>query len=149
MVKSVSRPNQKMNCFFLGDSNPNALIGKSCSCVHSLLEAMSREADGVKTRTTQTQALSVLQVVLAGDPLQLGAVLRSDLAKLYGLDYSLLERLIFSELYARDEQRFADHGSYDPLLVSRAPNVRNLRWNLESHGRQMRRNISFVNIQCQ
>ncbi len=51
--------------------------------------------------------------------MQLGAVLRSELAKLFGLDFSLLERLIYSDLYARNEQKFADHGSYDPLLVKK------------------------------
>ena len=49
--------------------------------------------------------------------MQLGPMLRSKQAKLFGLDLSLLERLIYSDLYARDEKKFADHGSYDPLLV--------------------------------
>ena len=56
--------------------------------------------------------------MLAGDPLQLGAVLRSHHAKRYHLDLSLLERLIQRPLYRRDETKFADHGSYDPFLVS-------------------------------
>ena len=56
--------------------------------------------------------------------MQLGPVLRSKQAKTFGLDLSLLERLIYSDLYARDEKKFADHGSYDPLLASLfAPNV--------------------------
>ena len=57
-------------------------------------------------------------MVLAGDPMQLGPVLRSKQAKTFGLDLSLLERLIYSDLYARDEKKFADHGNYDPLLAS-------------------------------
>ena len=58
------------------------------------------------------------QVVLAGDPRQLGPVLQSQPAKDYGLGQSLLERLINSALYTRNEKKFSDHGSYDPLLVS-------------------------------
>lgn len=61
---------------------------------------------------------SVLQIVLAGDPLQLGPVLRSKFAKQFGLELSFLERLIGMPLYERNEDMFADHGSYDPLLVS-------------------------------
>lgn len=58
------------------------------------------------------------QVVLAGDPLQLGPVLQSKVAEKHGLGLSYLERLIQFPLYGRDEKKFADHGSYDPLLVS-------------------------------
>ena len=57
------------------------------------------------------------QIVLAGDPLQLGPVLRSKFAKQFGLELSFLERLINTLLYERNEDMFADHGSYDPLLV--------------------------------
>ena len=46
----------------------------------------------------------LVQIVLAGDPMQLGPVIRSKFAKSYDLDLSLLERLI----YARGESRFAD-----------------------------------------
>ncbi|XP_014676504.1 PREDICTED: putative helicase Mov10l1 isoform X2 [Priapulus caudatus] len=59
------------------------------------------------------------QVVLSGDPMQLGPVLRSPFAKTYGLETSLLERLCQRPLYCRDESRFANHGSYDPLLVTK------------------------------
>ncbi|XP_052213999.1 RNA helicase Mov10l1-like isoform X2 [Dreissena polymorpha] len=59
------------------------------------------------------------QVILAGDPQQLGPVLRSHAAKEYGLGVSLLERLMCSPLYERNEKKFADHGSYDPLLVTK------------------------------
>ena len=59
----------------------------------------------------------LFQIVLAGDPLQLGPVLRSKLAKQFGLELSFLERLIATPLYERNTDMFADHGSYDPLLV--------------------------------
>ena len=63
----------------------------------------------------------MLQIVLAGDPQQLGPVLRSKFAKMYGLEVSHLERLISTPLYERNEQMFADHGAYDPLLVGGGP----------------------------
>ncbi|XP_060083408.1 RNA helicase Mov10l1-like [Ylistrum balloti] len=59
------------------------------------------------------------QIVLAGDPMQLGPVLRSKHSRKYGLELSFLERLINSPLYQRNESMFADHGCYDPLLVTK------------------------------
>ncbi|XP_071133478.1 RNA helicase Mov10l1-like [Mytilus edulis] len=59
------------------------------------------------------------QIVLAGDPMQLGAVLRSKYSKEYGLELSFLERLMRRPLYDRNEAIFADHGCYDPLLVTK------------------------------
>lgn len=64
-----------------------------------------------------TISFCLAQIVLAGDPMQLGPVIRSKFAKSYDLDLSLLERLIDLPIYARDESRFADNGAYDPLLV--------------------------------
>jgi putative helicase MOV10L1 len=65
------------------------------------------------------------QIILAGDPKQLGPVLQSTEAKVYGLEVSFLERLASLPLYQRDETRFKDHGSYDPMLVTKL--VRNYR----------------------
>lgn len=59
------------------------------------------------------------QIVLAGDPMQLGPVLRSKHSRKYGLELSFLERLINTPLYQRNESMFADHGCYDPLLVTK------------------------------
>lgn len=58
-------------------------------------------------------------MVLAGDPCQLGPVLSSRLAGGCGLGLSLLERLMECHAYQRDEERFGDHGNYDPLLVTK------------------------------
>ena len=57
------------------------------------------------------------QLVLAGDPLQLGPILSSRQAGALGLSLSLLERIMAREPYLRDPGKFVDHGSYDPLLV--------------------------------
>ncbi|CAH1265716.1 MOV10L1 [Branchiostoma lanceolatum] len=59
------------------------------------------------------------QVVLSGDPMQLGPVLQSHLAKDLGLGQSLLERLMTSGPYLRDSSRFSQHAAYNPLLVTK------------------------------
>jgi len=61
--------------------------------------------------------LTCTQVVLAGDPHQLGPILASHLASIYGLGLSLLERLMERPAYQRDKDKFSDHGNYDPLMV--------------------------------
>ncbi|KAM9268311.1 LOW QUALITY PROTEIN: helicase MOV-10 [Morus bassanus] len=62
------------------------------------------------------------QLVLAGDPQQLGPVLRSPLAIEHGLGTSLLERLMLhNPLYQRSS------GGYDPQFVTK------LLWNYRSH----------------
>ncbi|XP_069083667.1 RNA helicase Mov10l1 [Pleurodeles waltl] len=59
------------------------------------------------------------QIVLAGDPLQLGPVIKSRLAMAYGLGVSFLERLMARLLYTRDEKSFGAFGSYNPMLVTK------------------------------
>ncbi|NWZ52354.1 SDE3 helicase, partial [Haliaeetus albicilla] len=62
------------------------------------------------------------QLVLAGDPQQLGPVLRSPLAIKHGLGISLLERLMLhNPLYKKSS------GGYDPQFVTK------LLWNYRSH----------------
>ena len=67
-------------------------------------------------------SFTFLQVVLAGDPFQLGPVLQSRVASSYGLEVSLLERLMSRPLYCRNEDKFSDHGCYDPLVVTKLIN---------------------------
>ncbi|XP_065066757.1 RNA helicase Mov10l1-like [Rhopilema esculentum] len=62
------------------------------------------------------------QMVLAGDPFQLGPVLQSGISLRFGLGTSMLERLISRSLYARNEIEFADDGCYNPLLVTKLVN---------------------------
>ena len=54
---------------------------------------------------------SLAQVVLAGDPCQLGPVVKSKLATAFGLGVSLMERLMANPLYARHDW------GYNPKLV--------------------------------
>ncbi|XP_054426454.1 LOW QUALITY PROTEIN: RNA helicase Mov10l1 [Pteronotus mesoamericanus] len=65
------------------------------------------------------------QIVLAGDPMQLGPVIKSRLAMAYGLNVSLLERLMARPVYLRDENAFGACGAYNPLLVTKL--VKNYR----------------------
>ena len=64
------------------------------------------------------------QIILAGDPKQLGPVLMSNYASAYGLSQSLLERLTLHPLYQRSPQ-YAEHGHYNPRLLTKL--VRNYR----------------------
>ncbi|RXN04528.1 RNA helicase Mov10l1 isoform X1 [Labeo rohita] len=61
------------------------------------------------------------QIVLAGDPKQLGPVIKSKLAAVFGLGVSLLERLMGTQLYSGSER------GYNPLLVTK------LVYNYRSH----------------
>ncbi|CAK6950909.1 RNA helicase Mov10l1 [Scomber scombrus] len=61
------------------------------------------------------------QIVLAGDPCQLGPVVKSKIATAFGLGVSLLERLMANPLYSRHEW------GYNPKLVTK------LIYNYRSH----------------
>ncbi|XP_069765517.1 RNA helicase Mov10l1 isoform X5 [Narcine bancroftii] len=61
------------------------------------------------------------QIVLAGDPMQLGPIIKSRIATTYGLSISFLERLMTQSLYSRDDA-FCAFGSYNPLLVTKLVN---------------------------
>ncbi|KAI8771706.1 helicase Mov10l1, partial [Biomphalaria glabrata] len=58
------------------------------------------------------------QIVLAGDPKQLGPIIMSPYAKMYGLELSLLERLMNRDVYQRDEDSAEEHEGFDPNLVT-------------------------------
>ncbi|XP_051553163.1 RNA helicase Mov10l1 [Myxocyprinus asiaticus] len=61
------------------------------------------------------------QIVLAGDPKQLGPVVKSKLAAAFGLGVSFLERLMGTQLYSCSER------GYNPLVVTK------LVYNYRSH----------------
>ncbi|XP_048791082.1 RNA helicase Mov10l1 isoform X1 [Lagopus muta] len=62
------------------------------------------------------------QIVLVGDPKQLGPLIKSRIAVAFGLNISLLERLISRDMYLRDEDAFSADGSYNPLLITKLVN---------------------------
>lgn len=59
------------------------------------------------------------QVVLAGDPLQLGPVVMNKLSEQLGRDESLLSRLLQRTAYRRDPTGYPSTGGFNPLLVTR------------------------------
>ncbi|NXY41678.1 M10L1 helicase, partial [Ceuthmochares aereus] len=65
------------------------------------------------------------QIILVGDPKQLGPVIKSKTAVSFGLNVSLLERLTSREMYLRDEDAFSACGAYNPLLITKL--VKNYR----------------------
>ncbi|CAB3362989.1 Hypothetical predicted protein [Cloeon dipterum] len=58
------------------------------------------------------------QIVLAGDPKQLGPVITGKIAVQGGLDTSWLSRILNSSLYKRDEGNFPLTQGYNPYLVT-------------------------------
>lgn len=62
------------------------------------------------------------QVVLAGDPHQLPAMILDRNAAEYGLDVSLLERLLERSPYCKDLQRFPDNSGYNPYVLTKLLN---------------------------
>nr|XP_039250020.1 RNA helicase Mov10l1-like [Styela clava] len=60
------------------------------------------------------------QVVMAGDPEQLGPVIMSPLANVYGLNISLLERLMKLDVYSRNDSLYKD--GYNALFVTKLTN---------------------------
>ncbi|XP_023243874.1 RNA helicase Mov10l1-like [Centruroides sculpturatus] len=62
------------------------------------------------------------QVVLAGDPQQLGPVIRSSHSKENGLKVSFLERIMALSLYQRNPEKYREQGNYNPLLVTKLVN---------------------------
>ncbi|XP_050442332.1 probable RNA helicase armi [Adelges cooleyi] len=65
------------------------------------------------------------QVVLAGDPKQLGPVVMSTLAKNSGLGQSMLARFIHYPSYSRDPDLFPDNNGYNPRVITHL--IRNYR----------------------
>ncbi|XP_075064987.1 RNA helicase Mov10l1 isoform X2 [Mixophyes fleayi] len=59
------------------------------------------------------------EIILAGDPMQLGPVIKSRFALAYGLNISLLERLMALPIYLRDEETYGACGNYNPLLITK------------------------------
>lgn len=59
------------------------------------------------------------QIILAGDPLQLGPVILSYLAKDYGLECSYLERILKRFPYTKDNVGFPSSNGYDPRLITK------------------------------
>jgi helicase MOV-10 len=83
------------------------------------------EAIACVALTTKQSASNPPVTVLAGDPKQLGPIIRSDIAKAFGLEKSLLERLSQLEPYARSEELDSLGNHYDKNMITKL--VRNYR----------------------
>ncbi len=59
------------------------------------------------------------QAILAGDPRQLGPVIMSSSAKIFGLGESLLSRFLMRFPYQRDPESYPETDGYDPRLVTK------------------------------
>lgn len=91
------------------------------------------------SQSTETEALVALagllyfrtdrtdgrQVVMAGDPKQLGPILRSPYADKHGFTISLMERLMKNSLYTRYSQPDTEGLNYDPMMITEL--IRNYR----------------------
>jgi helicase MOV-10 len=90
-------------------------------CVDEAGHATEPEVIGATANLMEFSGKTTGQMVLAGDPNQLGPVITSDLCKKYGLGTSFMERLIkTSPAYCLD-----DNDAYPPQLVALL--VRNYR----------------------
>ena len=58
-------------------------------------------------------------ITLAGDPKQLGPIIRSEISKTFGLDKSLLERLSEMEPYARHDEIDVLGNHYDKRMITK------------------------------
>ena len=59
------------------------------------------------------------QLVLAGDPMQLGPVIRSDIAAKYGLADSYLDHVLRRSRYQIQREQFPTTSGFDPRLVTK------------------------------
>ncbi|KAL7547350.1 hypothetical protein ACHAWF_010666 [Thalassiosira exigua] len=87
--------------------------------------AIEPEAIGCLASVTTQSPGNPPAVVLAGDPKQLGPIIRNDICKKFGLEKSLLERLSQMEPYARSEEVDALGNHYDKRTTTKL--VRNYR----------------------
>ncbi|KAL3776572.1 hypothetical protein ACHAW5_000336 [Stephanodiscus triporus] len=83
------------------------------------------EAIGCLALTTKQSTSNPPVTVLAGDPKQLGPIIRNDIAKAFGLEKSLLERLSQLEPYARSEESDSLGNHYNTNMITKL--VRNYR----------------------
>ena len=81
--------------------------------------SIESEAIGCLAQVTKQNAQKPPAVVLAGDPKQLGPIIRSEIAKTFGLDKSLLERLSEMEPYARNDEADALGNHYDKRMITK------------------------------
>jgi helicase MOV-10 len=81
-------------------------------------EALAAFMNFFSDTSSENEVTTRTKLVLAGDPQQLGPVVRSTQAKAYGLSLSLLERLTkHSLVYAHDITAFPNTSGYNPKYI--------------------------------
>ncbi|KAF5277498.1 hypothetical protein FQR65_LT03836 [Abscondita terminalis] len=63
--------------------------------------------------------VSIGQVILAGDPCQLGPTILSKVASMYGLEETYLDRMLDRYPYIKDMESFPKTGGYNPQFVTK------------------------------
>jgi helicase MOV-10 len=81
--------------------------------------SIEAEALACLVSVTKQDDMSPPAVTLAGDPKQLGPIIRSEICKTFGLGKSLLERLSQMEPYARTEDADNLGNHYDRRMITR------------------------------
>ena len=81
--------------------------------------SVESETLGCLAQVTTQRLENPPAIVLAGDPKQLGPIIRSDIAKKFGLEKSMLERLSEMEPYARREDVDVLGNHYDKRMITK------------------------------
>jgi hypothetical protein len=120
--------------FIFVDEAGHAWEPETTACVSTLMPAGAERTETPSIMAALTTAFSKLmgraqeagtQLVMAGDPKQLGPIVRSPLAQQYGLGVSALERLMDRPVYAKRPGEFPASGGYDSRLLTKL--IRNYR----------------------
>ncbi|KAL9188336.1 hypothetical protein ACHAXT_006714 [Thalassiosira profunda] len=81
--------------------------------------AVEADALGCLVSVTKQDETNPPAVILAGDPKQLGPIIRSDVCKKFGLEKSFLERLSQREAYARSDETDDLGNHYDRRMITK------------------------------
>lgn len=81
--------------------------------------SIEADAVGCLASVTKRSSSNPPAVILAGDPKQLGPIIRSNICKTFGLEKSLLERLSDMEPYARSEETDVLGNHYDKRMITK------------------------------
>lgn len=100
-------------------SNSGAIFSHRRYFTHVLIDEAATVTEPESLTCILLAATTLGQVVLVGDPFQLGPVILSRLAKQSGLGVSLLSRIYNMSPYTRDTSANAQFGYYDPRCITK------------------------------
>lgn len=99
--------------------NSGAIFDHRTSFTHVLIDEAATVTEPESLICILLAARNGGQIVLVGDPFQLGPVILSKLAKECGLSISLLSRIYNMSPYTRDTSANAEFGFYDPRCITK------------------------------